>query len=162
MTANGAAPHLLSFDDVEDEFRAVRIEHANALGEIMQAIGSLGAEVSHLRRADDELRRVIVERSHMPQLPPMRAELPSGVDMLVEAAVALKAAGDDERRPVTSDRVRAMFASEAKRMRLEASASRWDRFVGLLPAMGREALKVLVTLSLTGAVAELVHLLGRH
>lgn len=160
MPVNGEL-HLHSFADVEAEFVEVRRERADDQMAVMSAIGGLTAEVANLRRADDELRMVVIERTQSaPRLPAMRGELPSGVHDLVEAAVALKGAGEDEHRPITTERVRQLFKAETKRMLLEASASRWDRLVALFPAMGRKALMLAVGAAVVEGL-HLLHLLGK-
>lgn len=58
---NGGPRHLESFEDVEAEFRTVRVERADAFGELKSDIGGLTAEVSGVRREVGELRRVLVE-----------------------------------------------------------------------------------------------------
>lgn len=161
MNGNGRA--INSFSDVEDEFRKRDVQRADDYGETMQAIGQLAGEVGNLTKAQDELRRVIIERlpPTIGPMPPMRRELPSGVHDLAEAAMALRQAGHDRGNPMTSDRARAIIDARVEELRILASASRWDRFVGLLPYIGRETLKVATGAIVTATLAYVWYLLHK-
>lgn len=160
MVANGNARPLDSFEDVEEEFIAVRRERADDQLEVMGAIGQLTREVSGVRREVDEVRRAIVERSFPP--PRHRASVDdTGSHNLVEAWQTVKHAAEDPRHPMTSDRARALVEETVERLRASAELSTWRRIKALLPWAGREAGKVVITIVTTLAVTYVVAHMAR-
>ena len=154
MSVNGQA-HLSTFEEVEDEFRAVRVEHANSLGEVMAAIGGLTAETSAVRREVAEVRRVLVEGG----LPLHHATDDTGSHMLRETYGQLKALAADPASAMRPRDVRRIVEDVTAEMRLAADAGTWR----WIKAQIRKQAAKLVWLALAGGAGYVVHwIIGRH
>ena len=136
LTANGTARTLESFEDVEAEFRAIRVERADVDGEIVQAIGKLAAEVSGVRREVGDVRRAIVEG-----FVPARATDDTGSHDLRETYHQLKSLASDPANPLTPGDVRAIVGRVTEEMRLRAEVTTWRRIKAFPAWAARKALE---------------------
>ncbi|MHB8331499.1 MAG: hypothetical protein ACYDDA_04945 [Acidiferrobacteraceae bacterium] len=154
---NNGSGHLESFEDVENEFRAVRVERANDVGAIMQAIGRLAAEVSGLRKADDELRRVLIEGGF-----PHRTD-DTGSHDLRETYAQLKALASDPSSPFGPNDLRTAVERVTEEMRLRAEVGTWRKIKAFPSWAARKAaakaLEWAVIAALAAGAAELWRLL---
>jgi hypothetical protein len=136
MTTNGTARTLESFEDVEAEFRAIRVEMANVDGEIVQAIGKLAAEVSGVRREVGEVKRAIVEGGFQ-----SRATEDTGSHDLRETYHRLKALADDPVNPLRPGDVRNIVADVTEEMRLRSEVGTWRKIKAFPMWAARKALE---------------------
>jgi hypothetical protein len=133
-----------------------------AEGATATALGQVAVELANLRRTDDELRRVIIERG---SIPPVRPAMDTGSYALVEAYGALKEAAADARHPMTSDRVRAIAANVRDEMRAATELTTWRR-IKAMPAWAarkaaEKAIEWLIPLILGGVAVEVWRLLHK-
>jgi hypothetical protein len=152
--------HLESFDDVEAEFRAVRVERANDVGAIMQSIGGLAAEVAGVRREVSDVHRAIIE-GIVPV--PARSTDDTGSHDLRETYAQLKSLAADPANPLGVRDVRAIVERVTEEMRIRAEVGTW-RKIKAFPAWAArkaagKALEWAVVAALAATAAELWRLL---
>ena len=122
MSLNGAT-RLTTFEEVEDEFRAVRVEHADFGGEIMQAIGKLTGEVARVHTEVGEVKRVMVESGAQFH----HATDDTGSHDLRATYHAISALAKDPTNPLRPDDVRNIVADVTEEMRLRAEVGTWRK-----------------------------------
>ena len=155
MNSNGRAHAINSFEDVEEAIHDVKTSHADFAGEVSAHFGKIARDLSALTRGQDEIRRLLIERTV-----PARGAMDTG-SFFVEAVNEVRAAAADPTHPLTPSRARALFAEEMTKLKVAASASRWDRLVALLPYIGRESLKVVVSVVVTATLAYLWYIIHK-
>jgi hypothetical protein len=160
MTLNGG-PHLSSFEEVEDEFRAVRAERANGHLELLEAIGKLTGEVSGARGEVSEVRRVMVESGAQFRY----ATDDTGSHDLRATYHAISALAKDPTNPLRPGDVRNIVADVTEEMRLRAEVGTWRRIKAFPAWAARKALEKgiewAVLVALGAVAAELWRLLHR-
>ena len=152
---NGDGHAIASFEDVEDALRDAKTRHAEFAIEVSGCFGKIARDLSTLTRGQDEIRRLLIE-GHPDG--PMRDAMDTG-SFVVATINRAKAAAADPASPLRPSDVQAIVARHVRELELVASATRWDRFVALFPYLGRESLKVLVTLAVGVAAVYAWHLI---
>jgi hypothetical protein len=120
MALNGEV-HLESFEDVEAEFREVRVERADGEGRVMSAIGGLTAEVAAVRREVTEVKLALINGG----VPVVRSTDDTGSHDLRQTYAKLKASAENPDSPLKPNDVRKIVKDITDEMSLKADAGTW-------------------------------------
>ena len=153
--------HLDSFDDVEEEFEAVRgeihavrVSRANDVGELLEKIGALAREVSGARTEIREVKRAIVDG-----FVPARATDDTGSHNLRETYHKLQILADDPDSPLDRAGVKHIVEDVTELMNLRAEVGSWRRIKAFPAWAARKALeKGLEWAIVAGLVATVTYL----
>ena len=162
MPLNGDGPRrsLESFEDVDHEFRNVRRERANDVGEVMQALGGLTTEVAGVRREVGDVKRVMIEGGTF-----RHATDDTGSHELRETYRLIKAQAEDPSSPLRPGDVRTIVEDVTETMRLRAEVGTWRKIKAFprwaLRKAAEKALEWIIVATLAATAAELYHLLHR-